>query len=34
VKTVSTHRTRILKKMGMKTNAELTHYAVRSRLVD
>ncbi|MGD0527230.1 MAG: response regulator transcription factor [Polyangiaceae bacterium] len=34
VKTVSTHRTRILKKMGMKTNAELTHYAVRGRLVD
>ncbi|HEY3818532.1 MAG TPA: response regulator transcription factor [Polyangiaceae bacterium] len=34
VKTVSTHRTRILKKMGMKTNAELTHYAVRTRLVD
>jgi len=34
VKTVSTHRTRILKKMGMKTNAELTHYAVRARLVD
>jgi two-component system invasion response regulator UvrY len=34
VKTVSTHRTRILKKMGMKTNAELTHYAVRAHLVD
>ena len=34
VKTVSTHRTRILKKMGMKTNAELTHYAVRSKLVE
>jgi len=34
VKTVSTHRTRILKKMGMKTNAELTSYAVRGRLVD
>jgi DNA-binding NarL/FixJ family response regulator len=34
VKTVSTHRTRILKKMGMKTNAELTHYAVRTHLVD
>ncbi len=33
VKTVSTHRTRILKKMNMKTNAELTHYAVRSGLV-
>jgi DNA-binding NarL/FixJ family response regulator len=34
VKTVSTHRTRILKKMEMKTNAELTHYAVRNRLVE
>jgi two-component system, NarL family, invasion response regulator UvrY len=33
VKTVSTHRTRILKKMNMKTNAELTHYAVKSGLV-
>jgi DNA-binding NarL/FixJ family response regulator len=33
VKTVSTHRTRILKKMNMRTNAELTHYAVRSGLV-
>ncbi len=34
VKTVSTHRTRILQKMNMKTNAELTHYAVRTRLVE
>lgn len=34
VKTISTHRTRILRKMGMKTNAELTSYAVRTRLVD
>lgn len=34
VKTVSTHRTRILKKMEMKTNAELTHYAMRNRLVE
>jgi two-component system invasion response regulator UvrY len=34
VKTVSTHRTRLLKKMGMRTNAELTHYAVRNRLVE
>lgn len=34
VKTVSTHRTRILQKMGMKTNAELTHYVVRTHLVD
>ena len=34
VKTVSTHRTRILKKMEMKTNAELTHYGVKNRLVE
>jgi two-component system, NarL family, invasion response regulator UvrY len=34
VKTVSTHRTRILKKMGMKTTAELTHYAVRNHIVE
>jgi DNA-binding NarL/FixJ family response regulator len=33
VKTISTHRTRILKKMDMKNNAELTHYAVRQGLV-
>jgi two-component system, NarL family, invasion response regulator UvrY len=34
VKTVSTHRTRILKKMEMKTNAELTQYAMRHALVE
>jgi two-component system, NarL family, invasion response regulator UvrY len=33
VKTVSTHRTRILKKMEMRTNAELMHYAMRNGLV-
>jgi DNA-binding NarL/FixJ family response regulator len=33
VKTVSTHRTRLLRKMSMKTNAELTSYAVRQGLV-
>ena len=33
VKTISTHRSRILQKMGMKTNAELTHYALRNGLV-
>ena len=33
VKTISTHRARILKKMEMKTNAELMHYAVRQGLV-
>ena len=33
VKTVSTHRARILEKTGMKTNAELTHYAISRGLV-
>jgi DNA-binding NarL/FixJ family response regulator len=33
VKTVSTHRTRMLKKMNMKTNAELMHYAMRNGIV-
>ena len=32
--TISTYRGRILEKMGMKTNAELTHYAIQSKLVD
>jgi DNA-binding NarL/FixJ family response regulator len=34
VKTVSTYRARVLEKMGMRTNAELTHYVVRHGLVD
>lgn len=34
VKTVSTYRTRLLDKMRMKTNAELTHYGVKNHLVD
>jgi two-component system invasion response regulator UvrY len=34
VKTVSTYRSRILEKMRMKTNAELTHYAIENKLVD
>jgi len=34
VKTISTYRTRILEKMGMKTNAELTRYAIKNDLVD
>lgn len=33
VKTISTHRARILKKMHMSNNAELTQYAVRQGLV-
>ena len=33
VKTVSTHRTHILEKMRLKTNAELTNYALKFGLV-
>ena len=33
VKTISTHRTRILEKMKMKKNAELIHYAIRHELI-
>ena len=33
-KTISTYRARILEKMRMKTNAELTHYAIKRGLVD
>lgn len=32
-KTVSTYRARILEKMRMRSNAELTHYAISNRLV-
>jgi two-component system invasion response regulator UvrY len=31
-RTISTYRARILEKMGMRTNAELTHYAFESKL--
>lgn len=34
VSTVSTYRARILEKMDMKNNAELTHYALQKELVD
>jgi DNA-binding NarL/FixJ family response regulator len=33
VKTISTYRTRIMSKMGMKKNAELTLYAVHNKLI-
>jgi DNA-binding NarL/FixJ family response regulator len=33
-RTVSTYRARILSKMGFRTNAELTEYAIRSGLLD
>ena len=32
VKTVSTYRSRILEKLGMKSNAELTRYVIENRL--
>jgi DNA-binding NarL/FixJ family response regulator len=34
IKTISTYRSRILEKMNMKSNAELTHHAIKNRLVD
>lgn len=34
VKTVSTYRARILEKMNMASNAELTYYAVKNKLVE
>ena len=33
-KTISTYRTRILEKMKMKSNIELTHYAIKHGLVE
>jgi DNA-binding NarL/FixJ family response regulator len=33
VKTVSTYRSRILDKMGMKTNADITYYAIKNNLL-
>ena len=33
VKTISTYRARILEKMNMKNNAELTHYAIKNEIV-
>ncbi len=34
VKTISTYRSHILKKMNFKDNAEITHYAIKNQLVD
>jgi DNA-binding NarL/FixJ family response regulator len=34
VKTISTYRARILEKMRMKTNAELTYYSIKNQLVE
>jgi two-component system, NarL family, invasion response regulator UvrY len=33
-KTISTYRSRVLEKMGMKTNAEITRYAIKNKLVE
>jgi DNA-binding NarL/FixJ family response regulator len=33
IKTVSTYRSRILKKMKMENNAELIRYAIKNQLV-
>lgn len=33
VKTVSTHRARILEKMNLRTNADLTYYAIKNELI-
>lgn len=34
VKTVSTHKARLMEKMGIASNTELVHYAIRHRLLD
>jgi DNA-binding NarL/FixJ family response regulator len=34
VKTVSTYRARVLEKMNLKTNADLTYYAIKNSLLD
>jgi len=34
IKTISTYRSRILEKMKIKNNAELTYYAMKNQLVD
>ena len=34
IKTVDTYRSRLLKKLNLRNNAELTHFAIQNRLVD
>lgn len=34
INTISTYRIRILEKMKMRSNAEITHYAIKNRLVE
>jgi DNA-binding NarL/FixJ family response regulator len=33
-KTISTHKARLMEKLGVDNNADLVHYAVRHRLID
>jgi DNA-binding NarL/FixJ family response regulator len=34
IKTISTYRTRLLKKMHLSTNADVIHYAIKYQLLD
>ena len=34
VKTVSTYRTRLMEKMGLSSNSDLTYYALKNKLID
>ena len=34
INTISTYRNRILEKMNLKSNAEITHYSIKNNLVD
>ena len=34
VKTISTYRTRIMEKMALQSNSDLTYYALKSKLID
>ena len=34
VKTISTYRTRLMEKMGLSSNSDLTYYALKSQLID
>jgi two-component system, NarL family, invasion response regulator UvrY len=34
VKTISTYRSRILEKMAMRTNAEITYYVIQNKLIE
>ena len=34
VKTVSTYRTRLMEKMALSSNSDLTYYALKNRLID